>query len=145
MTTEHVALIRRFYTQAWGMGNYAVCDDVFHEDYLRHDARPGDAPGPEGQKQVAEAFRAALPDLVWQIDVLFGDGEYVCGRWTATGTHEGTWAGIEPTGRTVRFSGTNIFRFADGKVAELWNHRDDLGLMQQLGAATPPSAPEPPR
>ncbi|MGH2529655.1 MAG: ester cyclase [Actinomycetota bacterium] len=31
-------------------------------------------------------------------------------------------------------SGVNIFRFRDGKVVELWNHRDDLGLMQQLGA-----------
>ena len=140
-----VSLIHRFYTEVWGKGNLDVCDEVFHEDYLRHDARPGDAPGPDGQKRVAESFRAALPDLAWQIDVLFGDGEYVCGRWTATGTHKGTWAGIEPTGRTVRFSGTNIFRFADGKVAELWNHRDDLGLMQQLGAATPPSPQEPPR
>jgi hypothetical protein len=23
----------------------------------------------------------------------------------------------------------------NGKVVEIWNHRDDLGLMQQLGAA----------
>lgn len=30
----------------------------------------------------------------------------------------------------------NIFRFGgDGKVVEIWNHRDDLGLMEQLGAA----------
>jgi hypothetical protein len=30
----------------------------------------------------------------------------------------------------------NIFRFgAMGKVAEIWNHRDDLGLREQLGAA----------
>jgi len=28
----------------------------------------------------------------------------------------------------------NIFRIANGKVVELWNHRDDLGLMQQLDA-----------
>jgi predicted ester cyclase len=34
----------------------------------------------------------------------------------------------------MRFSGVNVFRFADGKVVEIWNHRDDLGLMQQLGA-----------
>ena len=27
----------------------------------------------------------------------------------------------------------NIFRFRDGKVSELWNFRDDLGLMRQLG------------
>jgi hypothetical protein len=33
------------------------------------------------------------------------------------------------------FSGVNIYRFgADGKVAELWNHRDDLGFMEQIGA-----------
>jgi predicted ester cyclase len=27
----------------------------------------------------------------------------------------------------------NIFRIQNGKVVELWNHRDDLGVMQQLG------------
>src|SRR3954454_21210315 len=106
-----VSLIHRLYAEGWSKGDLAVFDEVFHEDYLRHDARPGDAPGPAGQKRVAEAFRAAIPDLVWVIDFVFGDGEYVCGRWSATGTHEGVWAGIEPTGRTVRFSGANIFRF----------------------------------
>ena len=36
----------------------------------------------------------------------------------------------------------NIFRFGqDGKVAEIWNHRDDLGLMEQLGAAVFAGAP----
>ena len=34
----------------------------------------------------------------------------------------------------MRFSGINVFRVSDGKVVEIWNHRDDLGLMQQLGA-----------
>jgi hypothetical protein len=29
----------------------------------------------------------------------------------------------------------NIDRFGpDGKVAEIWNHRDDVGVMEQLGA-----------
>jgi hypothetical protein len=30
--------------------------------------------------------------------------------------------------------GGEFFRIQDGKVAEIWNHRDDLGLMQQVGA-----------
>ena len=34
----------------------------------------------------------------------------------------------------MRFSGINVFRFSDGKAVEIWNHRDDLGQMQQLGA-----------
>ena len=55
------------------------------------------------------------------------------GRWLATGTHTGRWAGFEPTGRTMSFSAVNVCRFEDGKVAEIWNHRDDLGLQEQIG------------
>jgi predicted ester cyclase len=73
---------------------------------------------------------------VWgrDVDFVLADGDFVAGRWTATGTHIGSWAGVEPTGRSMEFSGINVFRFSNGKVVELWNHRDALGLMQQLGA-----------
>ena len=130
-----VELVRRFYDEVWNRGNFGVAEEVFADDYVRHDFRPGEAaPGPQGQMDIAAAFRSAFPDLVWAVDFVFGDGEYVAGRWTATGTHEGEWAGVAPTGRRVQFSGANLFRFGDdGKVVEIWNHRDDLGLMQQLG------------
>jgi steroid delta-isomerase-like uncharacterized protein len=129
------ALVRRFYEEAWAKGELDVADELFADDYVRHDLRAGDpTPGPEGQKEIAAAFRAAFPDLIWQIDFLLADGDFVVGRWTATGTHLGPWAGVEPTGRPMRFSAINVFRFEGGKVVELWNHRDDLGLMQQLGA-----------
>jgi predicted ester cyclase len=100
----------------------------------RHDLRPSDAlPGPAGQKKIAVDFQAAFPDLEFTIDLLFGEGDFVVGRWTVTGTHLGPWGGHEPTGRRVSYSAVNIFRFEDGKVAEIWDHRDDLGLAEQLG------------
>ncbi len=137
------ALIRRFYEEVWARGNLDVADDVFAGEYVRHDARAGEAaPGPEGQKQIAAAFRAAFPDLSWQIDLILADGDLVAGRWTARGTHLGAWANVEPTGRQVRFSGINVFRFSGGKVVELWNHRDDLGLMEQIGTRVYAGAPE---
>ena len=132
---ENNALIRRFYEEVWQRGNLDVADEVFADRYERHDFRAGEpTPGPEGQKQVAGAFRAAFPDLCWEIDFILADGAFVVGRWTASGTHLGTWAGVEATSKPMRFSGINVFRFSDGKVVEIWNHRDDLGLMQQLGA-----------
>ena len=132
---ENKALIRRFYEEVWQRGNLGVADEVFADGYERHDFRAGEpTPGPEGQKQIAGAFRAAFPDLSWQIDFILADGEFVVGRWTASGTHLGAWAGVEATGKPMRFSGINVFRVSDGKVVEIWNHRDDLGLMQQLGA-----------
>jgi steroid delta-isomerase-like uncharacterized protein len=130
-------LVRRFYEEVWARGNLDVADDVFADEYVRHDFRGGEpGSGAQGQKDIAAAFRNAIPDLSWDIDFMVAEGDFVVGRWTAAGTHLGPWAGVEPTGRSIRFSGINVFRFSDGKVVEIWNHRDDLGLMQQLGAAT---------
>ena len=132
---ENKALIARFYEEVWAKGELAVADEVFAPDYVRHDLRATDAlPGPEGQKKVAADFRSAFPDLRFEIDLIVAEGEYVVGRWTASGTHLGPWGNVQPTGRSITFSGVNIFRFEEGKVAEIWNHRDDLGLLQQVGA-----------
>ena len=119
-----------------------MADDVFAPDYLRHDLRPTTAaPGPEGQKEIASAFRAAFPDVRFDVEIVIAEGDYVAARWTASGTHRGAWGDVEPTGRSVTFSGVNIFRLENGRVAELWNHRDDLGLQQQLGVAVFAGAP----
>ena len=129
------ALVRRFYDEVWVKGNLDAADDVFAPDYVRHDLRATQASaGPEGQKRIAADFRAAFPDLRFDVEFLLAEGDLVAGRWTATGTHLGAWAGQAPTGREMRLSAVNVFRFDDGKVVELWNHRDDLGLMEQLGA-----------
>lgn len=132
---ENKALVRRFYEEVWNAGNVEFASRVFAEDYVRHDLRPTDAPpGAEGQKQIAAAFRSAFPDLTFSVDLLFGEGDHVAARWTASGTHTGAWADQEPTGRSMAFTGVNLFRFRNGRVAEIWNYRDDLGLMEQLGA-----------
>jgi steroid delta-isomerase-like uncharacterized protein len=132
---ENKALIRRFYEQVWDNGNLDVCDEVFAADYVRHDLRPSEAaPGPEGQKRIAADFRSAFPDLRVEIDILVAEDDYVVGRWTASGTNRGPWGVLAATGRRATFSAVNIFRFEDGKVAEIWNHRDDLGLREQLGS-----------
>ena len=132
--SENKALVRRFYEEAWGQGELAVIDDIFADDYVRHDFRLTPAlPGPEGQKRIAADFRAAFPDLRFEVEILIAEDEFVAARWTAVGTHGGRWGSVEPTGRTARLSGVNLFRFEKGKVVELWNHRDDLGLMEQLG------------
>jgi steroid delta-isomerase-like uncharacterized protein len=130
-------LVRRFYEEVWACGNVGFASEVFADDYVRHDLRPTQAaPGAAGQARIAEQFRQAFPNLQWRIDVLLGEADMVAARWTASGTNTGSWADLEPTGKHVEFSGVNIFRFGQhGKVVEIWNHRDDLGLMDQLEAA----------
>lgn len=61
-------------------------------------------------------------------------------NFTARGTHRGAVMGETPTGREVVLRGVNIFRIADGKMAEHWGRLDQLGLLQQLGLAPGPPA-----
>lgn len=138
-------LVSRFYEEVWARGNVEFAEQVFADEYVRHDLRPTQAaPGPLGQAQIARAFREAFPDLQWRLDLIVAEGDLVAARWTASGTHTGAWAGIPPTGRWAEFSGVNIFRFDPaGKVVEIWNHRDDLGLNEQLGVAVYAGAPSP--
>jgi steroid delta-isomerase-like uncharacterized protein len=133
---ENKALVRRFYEEVWDRGNVEFAHKVFADDYVRHDLRPAQAlPGAAGMAKIAADFRRAFPDARWRIDLLLGEDDLIVGRWTATGTHAGPWGDIAATGKSVTFSGVNIFRFGrNGKVAEIWNHRDDLGLMEQVGA-----------
>ncbi len=132
---ENKELIRRFYSEVWARGNLAAADEIFAPDYVRHDLRPSNAaPGPEGQKKIAGDFRSAFPDLQFTLDLILAEDDMVAARWTMEGTNLGQWGNISPTGKRARFSGVNIFRIRDGKVTEIWNHRDDLGLMQQVGA-----------
>jgi steroid delta-isomerase-like uncharacterized protein len=127
-------LILQFYEEVWGQGDLEFAKEVFNENYERHDLR-ADNPlaGAAGQMQIAGDFRRAFPDVEIQIDLIFGDDEYIAARWTMIGTHTGQWNDIQPTNKKVSFSGVNLFRFENGKVAEIWNHRDDFGLTQQLG------------
>jgi predicted ester cyclase len=56
-------------------------------------------------------------------------------RGTCSGTHEGELWGIPPTGERFAAQQSHWFRVADGRVAEHWALRDDLGMMRQLGIA----------
>ena len=131
---DNKKLTTDFYNEVWGKGNLDFVDKVFHPDYVRHDLRPGNPlPGPEGQRKIAGDFRKAFPDLIVQIDLIFATDDFVTARWTMSGTHTGKWGAIEPTNKKATFSGVNIFRMENGKVKEIWNHRDDFGLFEQLG------------
>ena len=132
--SDNKALIAQFYDEVWANGNLGFSHLVFHDDYVRHDLRPSPAePGAAGQAKIAGDFRAAFPDLRWRVDFILGEDDMVAARWTASGTNTGAWGAVPATGKPVEFTGVNIFRVRDGKVAEIWNYRDDLGLMTQLG------------
>ena len=68
------------------------------------------------------------------------EGDLLCFRSTTTGTHEGEFMGVPPTGKRISVPGFDMVRVRDGQVTEHWGLIDAMTLMQQLGAI-PAEAP----
>jgi steroid delta-isomerase-like uncharacterized protein len=133
MSEENKARIRRVIEEVYNRGDLAVVDEVAASDLVIH-AASQEIRGREGAKQYVAALRAGFPNLRFTIEDQIAEGDRVVTRWTARGTHAGTFQNIPATGREIRLAGTDIDRIVDGKVVECWAYVDELGLMQQLGA-----------
>jgi steroid delta-isomerase-like uncharacterized protein len=132
------ALIERLYDEGWNANNLAVYDEIVTVDFVDHQAIPGMAPGREGFKQLQAIFRTAFPDVRVNYEGIISEGDKVSCRWTSTGTHRGDLFGIPATGKSVKVTATVLYRVADGRLAEGWINRDDLGMMRQLGVIPTP-------
>jgi steroid delta-isomerase-like uncharacterized protein len=121
--------------EVWNQGNLDVVDELFNPDFIYHIAGIPDVHGTEGVKQVATMFHTAFPDLHFTIEEQIAEADKLALRWTATGTHNGEFMGLPPTGNHMTVTGISFARFADGKFAEEWSVYDTLGMMEQLGAA----------
>lgn len=83
-------------------------------------------------------FRDGFPDLRLDVVDTSADEHMVAQRIEFSGTHTGTFRGLPPTNREVRFGGIEINRMVDGKVAEHWFQLDALTLFEQLGLTVVP-------
>lgn len=141
MSEKNKALVRRAVDEVWNRGNFAIVEDIVSNDFVVHGTTSaGEIHGAEGISQFYGALRQAFPDLEFTIEDQIAEGEHVVTRWRATGTHQGPFAGLPPTGNQVTVTGIDIDRLVDGKVVECWPVMDELGLLQQLGAITSPNA-----
>lgn len=84
------------------------------------------------------AFLEGFPDLHLEVLDSSADEGTTAQRILFTGTHTGTFRGLPPTGREVEFSGLEINRMVDGKVAEHWFQLDAVTLFEQLGLRVVP-------
>jgi steroid delta-isomerase-like uncharacterized protein len=135
--TSNKATVRRF-QDATNSGDAELLsktiDELVDPDALIRTPLPIETTGAEAVKEVFARLLRAYPDLHITIEDLVEEGDKVVMRNTVTGTHRGEHMGVPPTGRSVTYNEIFIFRFAGGRVAEIWGVVDVLSQMRQLGA-----------
>lgn len=128
---------RRFVLEHNQPDYLASHEALLTSDAIVHEYLPGLPDGLDraGYAGFIEAFRAALPDISNQIEDLIVADDRAVVRWTGAGTHTGApLLGRAATGQRLTAHGVYVLRFAGGRIAEVWNHWDNLNVLGQLGA-----------
>lgn len=129
---NNVTTTQRF-GDAVNSGDLDVLRELMAPDVVDHDPAPDQGRGPQGFIQFFETFRTAFPDLSVSVDHMVTDEDNVAIAYTVTGTQQGDFLGVPPTGKRVEARGMQIARFEDGKIVERWGSSDELGILKQLG------------
>ncbi len=139
--SENKAAVLRSEAELWSKGDLAVADQLYSPDFVCHFVVGPEWRGVQGIKDVVAQHRRSFPDWNEKVDDIIAEGDKVVIRFTSTGTQEGEFAGIAPTGKNVRIGEVAIFRLADGKIVEQWGIPDLHGLLDQLKTATAKAQP----
>jgi steroid delta-isomerase-like uncharacterized protein len=137
MPNDNKSIVRRLYEEVWNMRRLEVIDELISPSHAVHitDATdPGREIGPEAYARTVVEFVTAFPDVKFTVLDLIAENDKVVVCWNISGTHQGVFRGIAPTGKKISVDGSTVNQLANGKIMDSYVSWDLWGLMQQLGA-----------
>jgi predicted SnoaL-like aldol condensation-catalyzing enzyme len=126
---QNKALARQFYQEVWFSPRTAAVDELVAPAYVIHDVG-----GLDGVQEPASAQRD-IADFFWAngamsgtIDYQIAEGDLVATRWHWDYAPRAWWMRMLMLGGRPSIPVINVFRYEDGKIVEIWNHRHDIDI-----------------
>jgi steroid delta-isomerase-like uncharacterized protein len=144
LVEQNRAVVRETAERLFNQGDLSAVNELIAADAVDH-GEPEGTDCRQHFRQVVTMLRNAFPDLHMEIVNMVAEGDQVAVHLRMSGTHQGPFMGIAPTGKRFSTDQMRIMRFRDGQMTDSWAVIDNLGWRQQLGAAPPvqthPSVP----
>lgn len=116
-------------------------DDLVTDDFVDHGSPFPLPPGPGGYRQVLTYVTQVL-SLRYEVLDEFATSDRIVIRAVGHGTAVAPVHGAEFAGRPYAMTTVHIYRTDGDRLAEHWGVRDELGVLQQIGALPRPVPPE---
>ncbi len=130
---ENIAIMREAF-DALRRKDIEKCTSFMPRDFIINLAGvPHQMRGPDAWRKNAQIFFTAFPDIQIEEQDMFAGADRVAVRLRFTGTHTGPFLGAPPSGRTVDYQSYELYRIADGKIAEEWICSDMQTILTQIG------------
>lgn len=139
-TEDNKSVVRRFMDDVSDGGSIELLDELCAQDVVNHAARPGLQNGLKSFKELLRSIHDSQSDRRWTEQRYVAEDDIVI----VYGVREGYWCAASFRGVATPDPGdiatelAHMFRLENGRIAEHWAVRDDLGMMQQLGVLPAP-------
>ncbi len=122
---------------AWDEGSVEALDGLLSPDYRRRSAGDDEGLTRDEFKASITTTRSAFPDLVTYVEDVVIEGDRAAVRWHSVGTHQHSFLGVPPTGRSVEVSGATFATYGEaGLIVEEQVTWDPRALLTALGIIT---------
>ena len=137
MSLEDNKAMARRANAIWASGNSEKFEDIFTDGYLNHQ-EPDIAGGVsvknlEVYKELLAKYHSTFSSSRNEVLMQIAEGDWVATRWRFRATQTSEYLGVQPTGKEVTWTGIQIDRLENGKIAESWDDWDKYNLFAQLG------------
>ena len=136
VSTQHSRQVLERFDALLAVEHLDELDELCTPDMVNHALAPDRPAGLSGTREFLETQgRHQMTGQYWDELVVVADGDYI----VQFGRRGGDWAGGDFMGISAEAGSyvrelASMYRFEDGKLAERWAIRDDLGMLKQLGA-----------
>ena len=131
---QNLAMTKRLYDEVYNKLNINALDEAFATNAtIFDDAVHNRKQNLREYKETENLYKRAFPNRKTKIDDIFATDDKVVVRWTVTGTHKGDLKDIATTNSNFKITGISVYHFTNGKITEVHQSWDRLGLLEQLG------------
>ena len=98
--------------------------------------------GKEGLRTYIDAYFAGFSDIKMEMTACVFGHNRQCEEYVISGTHNGSFMGLSPTGKSVSLRGIIVRELKEGKTSHVSNYYDSASFMHQLGVPFLPPTPQ---
>ncbi len=124
-------IIKNYSNAVWNKKEISAVDSLFNAETLIHSPLR-QLKGAGAMKEIAIAWLQAFPNLHVSHEGFVCENDMVVSHWSAKGTHQGEFQGIQATEKPVSYSGASMYRMKSGKIIEYWAFVNLHHIMEQI-------------
>ncbi len=134
MSSKHKNIIEKFKLMI-NTNDYALAEELISSDAVFQSlTSPEILHGGKGYLSVVEFMRKSFSDVHWDIEDIAAEDKKIAVSWICSGTHDGDFMGISPTGKKFSFRCMNFYYLNDDdKIIKDVAAQGIAGLFESLG------------